>query len=73
MIPKQHFVNKLRELDFKFNRPGDRVELWRQKGTGKLITVPRRDLIPEAHVRHSLRQCGRGQSEIDAFIAAAKT
>ena len=38
--------------------------MWRQQGTGKRVTVPRRDLIPELHVRTSLQQCGCGASEI---------
>jgi len=72
-VGKDHFINKLRDLNFTFNRPGARVELWRQRGTGNIISVPRRDRIPETHVRFSLHQCGCGKSEIDAFISAAKS
>lgn len=73
MIKRQHFVNKLRELGFKFARQAPRVELWRQRGSGNVISVPRRDLIPEMQAKITLHQCGCGQSEIEAFIAAAKS
>jgi hypothetical protein len=73
MIKREYFVNKLRELGFAFNRQADRVDQWRQRGTGRLISVPRRDLIPEIHVALALKQCGCDEEEIKAFIASAKT
>ena len=73
MIKKAFFVNKLRELDFTFVRPADRVELWRQRGSSRRVNVPRRDEIPEAHVIFSLRQCGLEEDEIRAFIQSAKS
>jgi hypothetical protein len=72
-VPREHFVNKLRDLGFKFVREASKVELWRQRGSGNLISVPRRDLIPETHVICSLHQCGCGKSEIEAFVAAVKS
>jgi hypothetical protein len=73
LVSKEHFINKLRALQFTFNRQGARVELWRQRGTGNIISVPTNKLIPEAHVRLSLHQCGCGKAEVDAFISAAKS
>lgn len=73
MITRERFVNKLRELNFTFIRQADKVELWRQKGTALRVTVPRRDLIPEAHVHGQLRMCGVSEPEILSFLRDARS
>lgn len=72
MIKREHFVNRIRLAGFTFVRQVDRVDLWRQRGSEKRITVPRRDLIPETHVIAALYQCGLSKEEVEKFIAAAR-
>lgn len=73
MIPRQHFINKIRELRYSYKTTQKRTYLYRQAGTTNLIFVPMRDLISEEYVRSQLRQAGCTQEDIDSFIASAKT
>ena len=73
MISRQQYINKLREINFTFKRQAPRVDLWRQIGGTKYVTVPRSDQIEDEFVASQLRQAGCTQPEIHAFIAACKS
>jgi len=73
MILRQHFINKLRELNYKYKTRQKRTELWRQAGTGKPMSVPLRDLIDEEFVAAALRMAGLTAEEVARFIASCKS
>lgn len=70
MITRQHFVNKLRELEYHFKKQYKRVSLWK-KGTHRVM-VPRTDLLSPAWVRWTLKQCGETDEAINKFIGPLK-
>ena len=72
MIPRQHFVNKLRKLDYTYKTKQKRTELWRKRGGTHYVSMPLSDLLEEEWVTSTLRQAGCTQDEIRSFIAAAK-
>lgn len=73
MIPKSHYVNKLRSLNYTFKSRQKRTELWRRRGGTHYISVPLSDYLEEEFVRSSLRQAGCTQEEIKAFLSVAKS
>jgi hypothetical protein len=72
VIPRQHFVNKLRELDYTYKTKQKRTELWRKRGGTHYVSMPLSDLLEEEWVASTLRQAGEKQEDIRSFIAAAK-
>jgi hypothetical protein len=70
VIPKQHFVNKLREIGYTYKTTLKRVDLYR-RGT-HFIPVRRSDNLSEEFCAASLRQALCAAQEIRDFIAAAK-
>ena len=70
-ISREQLVKRLRQSRFSFKRKSDRVELYRQDGTGVRVNVPLRDLLDEKLVEVVLRQAGLSDREIKEFFAAA--
>lgn len=70
MIQREQVINRLREANYSFSRQADRVEIWRQRGTGQRVNVARRDLLDEKYVQIVLKQAGLSDQEIRAFLAA---
>jgi hypothetical protein len=73
MIPREHFINKIRQLGYKFKDEKKRVSLWRKPGTRHAISLPKTVLLEEEYVQSVLRQAGCLAEEIAAFIASAKS
>lgn len=73
MIPRSHFVNKIRELGYTFKTRQKRTQLWRRRGGTHFLSVPLSDYLAEEYVVASLRQAGCGIEEIRRFIASAKS
>ena len=71
-VPKQHFVNKLRELGYTFKGRQRRTELYRLKGGTHCVDVPRCDYLPDMFIRCALRQCGQTSGQIDKFLSDAR-
>jgi len=71
VIPKSHFVNKLRDLGYTYKTTLKRVDLWR-RGT-HFIPVRRSDNLSEEFCSSALRQALCTEQEIRDFIAAAKS
>ena len=69
MIPREKFINKLRELGYTFKRDCDRTYLWR-RGVHRVF-VPKKSTVSEEWARQTLRQCGVSDAEIDKFVRAA--
>ena len=68
MIPTKQFCNKLSELGYYYKTETSKVRLWRLRGGTRIVPVPKKDLIPEAHVRSQLRQCGLSPEKIEEFL-----
>ncbi len=73
MIPRSHFINKIRALGYTFKTRQKRTQLWRKRGGTHYLSVPLSDRLEEGFVVSSLRQAGCKDDEIRAFIASAKS
>lgn len=73
MVPRQQFINKIRELGYTHKDETRRVQIWRRKGETHFLTVKKGVALEEAYVAIALRQAGLGEQEIKEFIACAKT
>ena len=75
-VKREAFINRIRGLGYSFNRRGDKVEMWRRKGSSPphFIPVPRKNLLAEAWVRSALQQTqALTNDEIETFIANNRT
>lgn len=68
-ISREQVINRLRAANYSFKRKGDRVEIYRQHGTGQRVNVSLRDVLDEKYVQVVLRQAGISESEIKKFLA----
>jgi hypothetical protein len=73
MIPRDHFINKIRGLGYTFKDRLKRVEMWRRRGSTHYIPVPHTQFLEEPFVANALRQAGCSDSDIKNFIAASKS
>ena len=64
MIACTEIVERIRAANFTHKRQAPRVDLWRQKGTGTIVSVPRCDCIPELAAQAILYQAGLSAAEI---------
>jgi len=71
MVPRQQFINKLRELDYTFKDQTKRGYIWRKKGGQHFIYVTKADLIEDEVVASALRQAGLKEDEIQSFLGCA--
>lgn len=72
MIPRQHFINKIRTLQYVFKRQAKRVYLYRKQGGTHYIAVPMANHLEDEFVKSALKQAGCNDEEIKAFIGASK-
>lgn len=70
LIPRDRFINKVRELDYKYKRSGDKVDLWKKKGNTHTVGVRRNQMLDERYVRSTLRQCGCDDDDIEKFVSS---
>lgn len=68
MVGRASFLSKIRSCNCRHKRQAPQVNLYRQAGTGKMVAVPRSNLIDPAHVRYELRKLGVPEREITRFI-----
>jgi hypothetical protein len=73
MVPRQAFVNKIRELGFAFKAQQRRTYLYRQTNGLLYIAVPKSDLLEEEWVAIELRRTGQTKEQVQKFIGEAKT
>lgn len=71
MIAHELIIKRLRAAKFTHKRQAPRVDLWRQTGTGTIVTVPRCDLVPDKMAQAILYQAGLSAAEISEFTATA--
>ncbi len=73
MVPKQNFINKLRELGYYYKSTQKRTELWRKKGGTHHLFIPFNTALDEETAASLLNQAGCLAPDIAAFISATKT
>ena len=72
MIPRQHFLNKIRQLNYSFKRQTKRVDLYKKQGGTHRIFLPQVKELEDEFVKSSLKHAGCDEEEINAFIASCK-
>jgi hypothetical protein len=68
LIPKEHLVNKIRMLGYRFQRKTDRVELYRHPVTMHRLAIPAKDSLDPDFVRATLYQAGMTKEQIEQFV-----
>jgi hypothetical protein len=72
MVPRQSFINKLRELGYYYKSKQKRTELWRKTGGTHRMFIPLNNMLLDETVASLLAQAGCGSDEIQKFLVAAK-
>jgi hypothetical protein len=72
MIPRNAFINKIRELGYVFKEQQRRTFLWRKKNSHRYIAIPKADLLDEEFVTTYLAREGLSSEEIQRFIGEAR-
>jgi hypothetical protein len=73
MVPRECFVNRIRDLGYTFKGQQKRTYLWRKRGGTHFISVPMADMLEDEFVTSSLKQAGMPEDQIKSFIASAKS
>jgi hypothetical protein len=73
MVSRTAFINKIRELGYKYKNQQKRTYLYRKIGGTHRIFVPMCDLLEDDYVASVLRQVGLSKKDIDSFIGSAKS
>jgi hypothetical protein len=68
VIPHDAVLNALRKLKFSFKRQTDRVDLYKQKGSPRRVSLSRNAMHDPTYIRTLLKQAGMADAEIDNFI-----
>ena len=67
-VSRTQVVNRLRDDDWTFQRKGERVEIYRKRGTTLRVDVPLRDLLPEVTVRTIFRHAKLTPDQVEDFL-----
>jgi hypothetical protein len=73
MISRETFINKIRALGYKYKNQQKRTYMYRKVGGTHRIFVPMADLLEDDYVSSTLAQAGETASDIQAFLASAKS
>jgi hypothetical protein len=73
MVRRESFINKIRELGYKYKTQQKRTYLYRQSGTTNYISVPMADWLEDEYIQNALRQAGCPKADIQSFLASAKS
>lgn len=69
MVSRQAFINKIRELGYRYKSQQKRTQLYRKSGGTHCIFVPLCDFLEDDFVGSCLCQAGLTQDQARAFIA----
>jgi hypothetical protein len=72
MVPRQAFINIIRELGYRYKKTQKRTYLYRKAGGTHCIFVPVKDKLDDIYVRSALHQAGVPENEIDSYLRDAK-
>lgn len=70
-IPRQHFINKIKEMECFFDGFQRNTDMWRKRGTTIRIALPRNDMLDDLFVRTALVLAECTEEEAEEFIRLA--
>jgi hypothetical protein len=73
MVLRETFINKIRELGYKYKDTQKRTYLYRKAGSTHYISVPMKDKLDDVYVQSTLAMAGLSAEEIRSFMASAKS
>jgi predicted RNA binding protein YcfA (HicA-like mRNA interferase family) len=65
---RERFINKIRDLGYKFKRDAWRIQVWKHPQTMHVIEPRKKDDLDDDWVRSVLRHAGCSKEDIEAFI-----
>ena len=68
MHSHKKLLDAVRSLGYEFKRRTKRVDIYRQRGTGKRISLSIRKLHSPEYCMTILRQAGMDQADVEAFL-----
>lgn len=71
--PREHLINKLRELGFTFRRDCDKTSMWCRAADGIRVFLPRNNQVKDENVKAILQMAGVPDEEIKRFIGVSKS
>lgn len=70
MVPRERFINKLRDLNYAYKDQTKKMAEWKKTGGTHRVYIRRKeDPLSDDYVRSALKQCGCDNEEIERFIA----
>jgi len=72
-IPRQAFINKIRELGYAYKQQQARTHMYRRAGSTDVLFVRMKDALTEDYVKGALADAGLTDKQINEFLAIAKT
>jgi hypothetical protein len=72
MVRRQQFINKIRELGYRYKSQQKRTYLYRKAGGTHFISVPMADQLEDEFVLSALRQAGESEKAIQSFLSCCK-
>lgn len=72
MIPREAFINKLRDLGYSYKSRQKRTDLYRKQGGTEIVFVTFKKMLAEGYVRSVLQQVGCEDADIETFVMTYK-
>ncbi len=70
MVPRERFINKLRELNYAYKNQTEKTAEWKKTGGTHRVYIRRKeDPLSDEYVKRTLKQCGCTEEDIGRFIA----
>lgn len=70
--PRQYLINKLKDMEFYFDRFQSGTELWKQRGTSARAAIPRHPCLDDLYVRTVLAVAGCSEDQIQSFLTTSR-
>lgn len=71
MPGRDHFINKIRELGYRYKTQAKRVSIWKKGGDPHRVMLPTWEELPDDWCRSTLLQCGCTEEEIEDFLRSS--
>lgn len=68
-ISREFLLNELRKSGCNFKRETKKVEIWKQKGQTKRVTISKGNSYEPEFVKMVLRQVGRSDEDINKILS----
>lgn len=70
-VTRDQVISFLRDHNWKYDRKGRHVEIYKLRGSVKRVFVATRDIWPEDLVKITLSQAGFSREQVEHFMRAA--